>query len=34
VKNIVDARLERRRKARRPKSEGGSRRVRVTGSIS
>jgi electron transport complex protein RnfE len=34
VKNIVDAHLEERRKARRPKPEGGSRRVRVTGTIS
>ncbi|MCP8688021.1 electron transport complex subunit E [Marinobacterium sedimentorum] len=34
VKNIVDARLEERRKARKPKSDGGgSRRVRVTGTI-
>nr|WP_067298566.1 electron transport complex subunit E [Marinobacterium profundum] len=34
VKNIVDARLEERRKARKPKPDGGgSRRVRVTGSI-
>ena len=34
VKNIVDAHLEERRKTRRPKPEGGSRRVRVTGTIS
>jgi Na+-translocating ferredoxin:NAD+ oxidoreductase subunit E len=33
VKNIVDAKLEERRKARKPKSDGGSRRVRVTGTI-
>ncbi|UTW13911.1 electron transport complex subunit E [Marinobacterium rhizophilum] len=34
VKNIVDAKLEERRKARKPKADGGSsRRVRVTGTI-